>query len=102
VTLEQLCERLGRLCSLALPVSETVAIHVQNDLVRNRIPRAEILDETTVTPLPVIGHDDAIERRLFGPMSGEADVNGHESSEKFASGSDAAGTLACSALNAIG
>src|SRR5689334_8213688 len=72
--LEQAVERVRGLRPDFLPVLET--IHVNRELAGG-IERTDVLDETAVARTAVLGHDDAIKRRLLRAVPRQADLN-HE------------------------
>lgn len=52
-------------------------VNPESSRVRARIVRANPLDEAAVAACALVGDNDAIEWVLLGPVTSEADVDGH-------------------------
>src|SRR5690348_11888754 len=68
---------MGRLRAVPSPVIEPFPIDDERSGIGPRVVGADLLDKTAFSRAALIGHDDTVERSLFGPNTAQADMNGH-------------------------
>jgi hypothetical protein len=78
--LEEACNAVCRLRTVAEPVLDALHIHLHALLAvlgQQRVVGAELLDEAAVARHAGVGGHDAVEGPLLGAATGESDLDGH-------------------------